>query len=65
MRNLNRKLRSERWEAAMRLRLGLVCLSLIITTNVSAQSLQEQFICAKQAKIAFEKYEIARGLRRT
>jgi hypothetical protein len=55
--SLSRQLRSEGWEAEMRMRVGLVCLSLIITTNVSAQSLQEQFICAKQAKVAFEKYD--------
>ena len=46
-------------EGEMRIRLGcgLLCLSIIaITINASAQSLQEQALCAKQAKIAFEEY---------
>jgi hypothetical protein len=39
----------------MRIRLGLLCL-LLTATAASAQSLEQQAICAKQAKIAFEDY---------
>jgi hypothetical protein len=39
----------------MRIRLGVLCL-LLTATTASAQSLEQQAICAKQAKVAFEKY---------
>jgi hypothetical protein len=39
----------------MRIRLGLVCL-LLTATTASAQSLEQQAMCAKQAKIAFDNY---------
>ena len=39
-----------------RLGCGLLCL-LLIASNASAQSLEQQAICAKQAKIAFQQYE--------
>jgi hypothetical protein len=40
----------------MRLCLGLLCL-LLTATTASAQSLEQQGICAKQAKVAFEDYK--------
>jgi hypothetical protein len=52
---LSRQLRSEDWEGEMRIRLGVLCL-LLTATTASAQSLEQQAICAKQAKIAFEDY---------
>jgi len=39
----------------MRMRLGVLCL-LLTATGASAQSLEQQAICAKQARIAFEEY---------
>jgi hypothetical protein len=55
MRSHSRQLKSEGWEAEMRIRLGLLCL-LLTATAASAQSLEQQAICAKQAKVAFEEY---------
>jgi len=40
----------------MRIRLGVFCL-LVTATAASAQSLEQQAICAKQAKIAFQDWE--------
>jgi hypothetical protein len=37
----------------MRIRLGVLCL-LLTATGVSAQSLEQQAMCAKQAKVAFQ-----------
>jgi hypothetical protein len=39
----------------MRIRLGVLCL-LLTATGASAQSLEQQAICTKQARIAFEDY---------
>ena len=39
----------------MRIRLGILCL-LLTATTASARSLEQQAICAKQAKVAFEEY---------
>ena len=39
----------------MRIRLGAICL-LLTATTASAQSLEQQAMCAKQAKIAFDEY---------
>jgi hypothetical protein len=39
----------------MRIRLGLLCL-LLTATTASAQSLEQQAICAKQAKVAYDQY---------
>ena len=43
------------WEGEMRIRLGVLCL-LLIASGASAQSLEEQAICTKQAKVVFEEH---------
>jgi len=43
------------------MRLGLICLSIAIASNASAQSPQEQTLCAKQAKAAVEEWNGGTG----
>ena len=59
--NLSWKLKSEVREGEMRMRLPLLCLSLIIViaSNASARSLQEQALCAKQAETTYQAYNNA------
>ena len=42
----------------MRIRLGVLCL-LLTATTASAQSLEQQAICAKQAKVAYDEMNAA------